>query len=97
MSGQLHAVTALTSGKELLVPTGERVGRSSEPVWMQWGERKISCLDRESKPHSLAVQIVAWSLYCLSYRDLLQKIMSLNITCSIYNFLVHSLTDFVQT
>ena len=61
------------------------------------GGAKISCLDRESNPNSLAVQVVAWSLYCLNYPGLFHKIVDLKITGNIYNFLVPYLTDFVQT
>jgi hypothetical protein len=33
LSGQLHAPAALSTGKELLVPTGQENGWFSEPVW----------------------------------------------------------------
>jgi hypothetical protein len=34
--GQLHASAALTPGKELLVPIGQEVGWTPEPVWTTW-------------------------------------------------------------
>lgn len=97
MSVQLYALAALLSGNELLVPIREKVGRALEPPWMQWGEGKSSCLDRASNPQPLAVQIVALSLYYLSYSSHFQKILSLKITGNIYNFHVHCLVEFVQT
>jgi hypothetical protein len=36
VSGQLHALAALTPGKEPLVPTGQEVGWATEPVWTRW-------------------------------------------------------------
>jgi len=35
MSGQLHAPTVLTPGKEPLVPTGFEAGWAPEPVFLQ--------------------------------------------------------------
>jgi len=40
-SGKLHAPTALTSGKESLVPIGQSAGWSSEPVWTRWWREKF--------------------------------------------------------
>jgi hypothetical protein len=36
VSGQLHVPAALPPGKEPLVPTGQEVGWTPEPVWMIW-------------------------------------------------------------
>jgi hypothetical protein len=47
LSGKLHAPVALPP-----VPTGEKAGWASEPVWTQWqnGEKKNPCPHQESKP-----------------------------------------------
>jgi hypothetical protein len=36
VSGQLHALVALPTGKEPLVPIGKEAGWAPEPVWTRW-------------------------------------------------------------
>jgi len=40
MNVQLHAPTALSSGKESPVETGQEAGWSPQPFWKQWRKRK---------------------------------------------------------
>lgn len=61
VSGQLHAASTLSLGKELLVPIEEVAGQGSESVRM-FLRRKICFLYRESNHDSSAVEPVAWSL-----------------------------------
>jgi hypothetical protein len=42
VSGQLHAPAVLPTGKEPLVPIGQEVGWTSEPVWTIWRKENSS-------------------------------------------------------
>jgi hypothetical protein len=43
VSGQLHALSALSQGKELMIPTGYEEELAPELDWMQQLKRKIHC------------------------------------------------------
>jgi len=42
VSGQLHALAPIPSGKEPPVPIGQEAGWVPEPVWTQWQREKFS-------------------------------------------------------
>jgi hypothetical protein len=57
VSGQLHALVALTPGTELPVPLGEKAGWTSEPV-RTLQRREISLLTKENIYQEKNVQAV---------------------------------------
>jgi hypothetical protein len=58
VSGKLHALAALPSGKEPQVPIGYEVGWTPEAVWTIW-RRENSLPYRDSNSDPLVVQPVA--------------------------------------
>jgi hypothetical protein len=49
VSGQLHALAVLLTGKEYPVPIGYEAGWAREPVWTLWGSHDSYCNARNNR------------------------------------------------